>query len=209
MKTNKRFSSLVVASVTVMVVMMAMITIVLGPRQLSAAPKADKNATSAPQWSVQVDKVDPVDVALATSFQVAIYENLVDEIAKTNRFKQVFRSGDRDASSVPNLLTLKTTVQKYTEGSEKKRAVTTVSGATKLNVKSQLCTRDGKVILEKVVDGNVRFFGGNLRATLNLARNIAKEIKQSDLPVPSASTSTTDQKRETVRVATAEQPPVH
>jgi hypothetical protein len=78
-----------------------------------------------------------------------------------------------------------------------------------LNVKSQLCTRDGKVILEKVVDGNVRFFGGNLRATLNLARNIAKEIKQSDLPVPSASTSTTDQKRETVRVATAEQPPVH
>jgi hypothetical protein len=209
MKANKKFSSLALAAITVMIVMM----LILGPHQLSAAPKADRNAASAPQWSVQVDKVDPVDVALATSFQIAIYENLVDEMAKTKRFKQVFRSGDRDASSVPNLLILKTTVQKYTEGSEKKRAVTTVSGATKLNVKSQLCTRDGKVILEKVVDGNVRFFGGNLRATLNLARNVAKEIKESTLPDPSASTSTSpsnlDQKSNAVRVATAEQPAVH
>jgi hypothetical protein len=57
-----------------------------------------------------------------------------------------------------------------------------VSGATKLKVLSQLCTRDGQVVLERSIDGNVRFFGGNLRATHNLAHNAAKAIKQSTLP---------------------------
>jgi len=80
------------------------------------------------------------------------------------------------------LLILKTTVQKYTAGNETQRAVTTVSGATKLTVRSQLCTRDGRVILERTVNGNVRFLGSNLRATHNLARNVAKTIKQSSLP---------------------------
>jgi len=74
---------------------------------------------------------------------------------------------------------LKTTVEKYTPGSETRRAVTTVSGATKLTVRSQLLTREGKVVLERTVNGDVRFFGSNLRATQTLARNIAKTIKQS------------------------------
>jgi hypothetical protein len=93
----------------------------------------------------------------------------------------VFRSGDRNAGG-SGLLILKTTVQKYTPGSETRRAVTTVSGATKLNVRSQLCTPDGKVVVERVVNGNVRFFGGNLRATHNLARNVAEAMKKADLP---------------------------
>src|SRR5271165_4569884 len=132
-------------------------------------------------WSVQVDQVDPGDVNIEPAFRVAIYENLLDELAKTKQFKQVFRSGDRGASG-PDILILKTIVQKYTPGSETRRAVTTVSGATKLNVRSQLCTRDGHVIVERVVEGDVRFFGGNLRATHNLARNVAETIKKSDLP---------------------------
>ena len=97
----------------------------------------------------------------------------------TKQFKQVFRDGDRKANEVPNLLVLKTTVEKYTPGSETRRAVTTVSGATKLTVRTQLVTREGKIVLERTVNGNVRFFGSNLRATHNLARNIAKEIKQA------------------------------
>jgi hypothetical protein len=134
-------------------------------------------------WSVQVDKIDPGDVNIEPAFRVAIYENLLVELAKTKQFKQVFRGGDRNASG-PEVLILKTTVQKYTPGSETRRAVTTVSGATKLNVRSQLCTREGQVVLERVVDGNVRFFGGNLRATHNLARNVAETLKKSDLPAP-------------------------
>lgn len=186
MKANKKFSSLAAAAA---MLTLTFTTILAGPPQLRAA---DKKVSSVPQWSVQVDKIDPGDVELASAFQIAIYENLLHEMDKTKRFKQVFRSGDRDASSASDLLILKTTVQKYSAGSETKRAVTTVAGATRINVRSQLCTRDGKVVLERMVNGNVHFFGSNLRATHNLARNVAKEIKQSPLPDPSA--PTTEQK---------------
>jgi len=130
------------------------------------------------QWSIQVKGVDAGDEELPYFFQVAIYENLLEELNKTEQFKQVFRDGDRNASGVSSLLVLQTTIEKYVPGSETRRAVTTVSGATKLSVRAQLLTRDGKVVLESKVNGNVRFFGDNLRATQNLARNIAKEIKQ-------------------------------
>lgn len=136
----------------------------------------------APAWSVQVDRVDPGDVSLEPSFGAAIYENLLDELAKTKQFKQLFRSGDRNANDVPSLLILKTTVQKYTPGSETRRAVTTLNGATKLNVRIQLVTREGHVVLENAVDGNVRFLGDNLRATHNLAHNVAQALKRSTLP---------------------------
>jgi hypothetical protein len=150
---------------------------------------SESNKSSSQQWSVQVDKVDPGEVNLEPSFQVAIYEDLFDELSKTKRFKQVLRDGDRNAGEVYDLLILKTTVEKYTAGSETKRAVTTVSGATKLTVRSQLCTRDGGIILELTTNGNVRFMGSNLRATHNLARNVTKAIKQSSLPEPSHSAS--------------------
>ena len=126
----------------------------------------------------------PGNWQLAHSFQVAIYENLLEELNKTKRFKQVLREGDRKASQLPNLLILKTKLVKYTRGSETQRAVTTVSGATKLTVQSQLITRDGNIVLDRSVQGNVRFFGSNFRATHNLARNIAKVIKQSEWPGP-------------------------
>ena len=150
-------------------------------------PPAVNNNLSPERWSVQVRKVDPGEVNMAASFQIAIYENLVDELNKTKRFEQVFRDGDHRAARVPNLLTLKTKVEKYTPGSETERAVTTVGGATKLTVRTQLCTADGDVVLERTMNGNVRFIGSNLRATHNLAHNVAKVIQQSSLPKPSHS----------------------
>jgi hypothetical protein len=134
------------------------------------------------QWSLQVERIDPGHLDLARSFQVAIYENLLEELTKTKRFNYILREGDSNASGIPDLLILKTTVVKYTPGSETRRAVTTVSGATKLTVRSQLVTREGRIVLESTVNGNVRFFGSNLRATHNLARNIAKVIRQSEWP---------------------------
>jgi hypothetical protein len=154
--------------------------------QLFASTALTESSTvgksGAKTWSVQVDRVDPGDVGLEPSFGAAIYENLLEELAKTEQFKQLFRSGDRNANDVTSLLILKTTVQKYTPGSETRRAVTTVNGATKLNVRIQLVTRDGHVVLQNVVDGNVRFIGGNLRATHNLAHNVAATLKRSTLP---------------------------
>jgi hypothetical protein len=131
------------------------------------------------RWSVQVDQIDPGTLDLSYSFQVAIYENLLHELSRTRQFEQVLRDGDRKASATPNLLILKTVVEKYTQGSETRRAATTVIGATKLTVRSQLITREGKVVRERTVNGEARFFGSNLRATHNLARNIAKAVKQS------------------------------
>ena len=149
------------------------------PAQTAATKSSGSSEASSTLWSVQIDQVDPGNLDLASSFQIAIYENLVEELKKTKRFLQVFREGDLNSSEIPNLLVLKTTVEKYTPGSETRRAVTTVSGATKLSVRSQLLTREGKVVLERTVNGDVRFLGSNLRATHNLAHNIAKTIKQS------------------------------
>ena len=147
--------------------------------QTAASKSSGGNGTSATRWSVQIDQVESGKLDLAYSFQIAIYENLVEELKKAKQFQQVFRDGDLKAGEVPDVLVLKTTVEKYTPGSETRRAVTTVSGATKLTVRSQLLTREGQVVLQRAVNGDVRFFGTNLRATHNLARNIAKTIKQS------------------------------
>jgi hypothetical protein len=172
---------------------LAPLVLLLGALQLQlfvstalAESSTDGKSGGAQPWSVQVDRVDPGDVGLEQSFGAAIYENLLEELAKTEQFKQLFRSGDRNANDVPSLLILKTTVQKYTPGSETRRAVTTVNGATKLNVRIQLVTREGHVLLENVVDGNVRFIGGNLRATQNLAHNVAVTLKKSPLPEQAA-----------------------
>ena len=154
--------------------------------QTAAAKAFDGRSGSGREWSVQVERIDPGHLDLAHSFQVAIYENLLGELNKTKRFKYVLREGSR-ASEIPDLLILKTTVMKYAPGSETQRAVTTVSGATKLTVRSQLVTRDGSIVLERTVNGNVRFFGSNLRATHNLARNIAKAITKSNVAMVRAS----------------------
>lgn len=172
MKTSKR------SPLTACVTTILAITVVLHV-QSATVKSSGGSGMAATHWGVQVDQVDPGSLDLAYSFQIAIYENLVDELKKTKQFQQVFREGDHRASEDPKLLVLKTTVEKYTAGSETRRAVTTVSGATKLTVRSQLLTREGKVVLERSVNGDVRFFGSNMRATHNLARNIATAIKQS------------------------------
>ena len=176
MKLNRK--ALLIGPATVILIIQSSL-----PSQILAG----SNRSRAAQWSVQVDKVEPGNVNIGTSFKVAIYENLVHELTKTKQFEEVLRNGDRTANSFPDLLILKTTVEAYTEGSETRRAVTTVGGAMKLKVRSQLCTREGQVVLERELNGNVRFFGGNLRSTHNLAHNIAKAIKQSTLPEPAPS----------------------
>ncbi len=161
--------------------------IAMGLSALTVPALGEVNHTGVAQWSMVVNQVDPGGLSIAPEFEVAIYENLFTELVKTGQFSTVLRSGDRAANDVPALLILKTTVESYTPGSETKRAVTTVAGATKLKVRTQLCTREGQVVFERVLDGNVRFFGGNLRATHNLARNVANAIKQSTLPEPAPS----------------------
>ena len=174
MKTSKSIVWIICAT--------AILAIAVVPHSQGATvPPSGGSEAAATRWSIQVEQVNPGALDLPYSFQIAIYENLVDELGKTKQFQQVFREGDHSASEVPHLLVLKTTVEKYTPGSETRRAVTTVSGATKLTVRSQLLTPEGKVVLERTVNGDVRFLGSDLRATHNLARNIAKTIKEASL----------------------------
>ena len=175
MKTSKY--SLLTACVTTILGIVAVL-----PVRAATVKPSGANGTPATHWSIQVHQVDPGNVDLAYSFQMAIYENLLEEVNKTRQFQQVFREGDHSVTEVPNLLVLKTTVEQYTPGSETRRAVTTVTGATKLTVRSQLLTRDGRVVVERTIHGDVHFFGSNLRATHNLARNIAKTIEKTPLP---------------------------
>ena len=170
MKASKKSSSIVLVPATLLI-------LASSPSQLFAGTHP-----AAGPWDLQVDTVESGDVNIGPDFKVAIYENLLKELAKTKRYERVFRDGDRNANGVHNLLILKTTVESYTPGSEAKRAVTTVAGATKLKVLSKLSTQEGQVVLECSVRGDVRFFGGNLRATHNLAHNVAKAIEQSTLP---------------------------
>jgi len=139
---------------------------------------APQESLEAQKWSVQVDRIDPGNTTLDPCFSDAIYENLLRQLPKSKRFKNVLRSGDRNANEVPDVLVLKTIVEKYSPGSETRRAVTTVTGATKLKVHIQLITRNGRVVLDHVVVGNVWFLGENLRATNKVATNAAKILKR-------------------------------
>jgi len=154
------------------------------------------------QWSVQIDEVDSGDLSPDPSLGAAIHENLLGELGKTKKFKQVFRSDDGNGDNVPDLLILKTTVQGYAPDRKARRATlgdigllgvvpglfqrfcgrTTVSGLTKLKVRIQLYTREGHLVLEDVLERNVQSRGNNMRSTQKLARNVAVILSQSTLP---------------------------
>ena len=74
---------------------------------------------------------------------------------------------------------------------------TTVSGATQLNARIQLYTREGHLVLDRVVEGDVGFTGGNSRATHNLAHNVAVTLKRSTLP----DTAIVDSEQETASLS--------
>jgi len=94
MKTTKRNSWIfcVAAGVTIALALSVGLA-----GQTATAKSSGGTSGSDPQWSVQVERIDPGHMDLAHSFQVAIYENLLEELAKTKRFKQVLREGDSKA----------------------------------------------------------------------------------------------------------------
>jgi len=127
--------------------------------------------------AIQVEMIQSDEIKLPAEFQVALYENLIRQLEKQG-FSHVYRDGDRNAASVTDLVVVHSTVRGFKAGSEKARQVTTVSGATSITVHCQFTRPDGTSLLERDVAGNVRFFGGNLRATYDFAKkaaNVARE----------------------------------
>jgi hypothetical protein len=145
------------------------------PQISSGQSPGEKISASA----IQIEAVESDDAALPLEFRVAIYEDLVKEVGKSGKFQQVYRSGDRRAVGVPDLLTLHTRVVGFKHGSAKKREVTTVAGATIIKTDVQLVARDRRTLMDRQVEGKVRLFGGNLNATRDLAKKVAKLIRQT------------------------------
>jgi hypothetical protein len=127
--------------------------------------------------AIQLERSEPPeDLLIPEDTRVATYENLILQLNKTKKFQHVYRSGDRTAASVPDLVILRMSYQGFKAGSQKQREVTTVTGATSIKVKVQFTSRDGKVLSERIVEGKVRFYGENLRATHDLAKKVAAVV---------------------------------
>jgi hypothetical protein len=122
--------------------------------------------------AIQVEMIQSDEIKLPAEFQVALYENLIRQLQKSG-FSQVYRDGDRNAANVADLIVLHSTVRGFKAGSERARQVTTVAGATSITVHCQFTKPDGTSLLEQDVNGKVRFFGGNLRATYDFAKKAA------------------------------------
>jgi hypothetical protein len=96
------------------------------------APKPDRRKLSAS--AIQIEPVDTGNVWIPAEFRAAIYEYLVMRVRESGAFQKVFRSGDRAADDVRDLVTLHTTVERFKQGSQMEREITTILGSTKVGV---------------------------------------------------------------------------
>ena len=135
--------------------------------------------------AIQVVMVQSDEIKLPAEFQVALYENLVRQLEKKG-FTHVYRDDDRSTANVADLVVLHSIVRGFKAGSERARQVTTFAGATSITVHCSFTTRDGQVLLERDVNGQVRFFGGNLRATHDFAKK-ASQVAQQNFSASSGS----------------------
>jgi hypothetical protein len=141
-----------------------------------AAQQTQKLTASA----IQLERiVPPEDLLIPEDTRVSMYENVILQLIKTKKFQHVYRSGDRNATDAPDLVILHLIPEAFKKGSQKEREVTTVAGTTSIKVKVQFTSRQGKVLLEKDVEGKVRFYGENLRATYDLAKKVSALVNES------------------------------
>jgi hypothetical protein len=134
--------------------------------------------------SISVAMIQSDEIKLPAEFQVALYEDLIQQLQKKGGFQHVYREGDRNAANAPDLVVLHSTVRGFKQGSEQLRQVTTVAGATSIDVHCQFTDKDGKSLLERDIKGKVRFFGANLRATYNFAKQAAQVAHDNFSPTP-------------------------
>jgi hypothetical protein len=141
-----------------------------------AAPAEEQPQPKIRASAIQILMVQSDEVTLPIAFRLALYENLIEHVQKTNKFQHVYRDGDPAATTAPDLIILHSNVYGFKKGSEEKRQATTVSGATSIKVHCLFTDKTGRSELAQDVTGEVRFMGGNLRATLDFAKKVAKIV---------------------------------
>jgi hypothetical protein len=130
---------------------------------------------------IEIESVAPADDDVNS-----VYEYLIEQVRKTGKFQHIYRSGDRAAGDIPDLAVLRMKVEGFRQGSETKRAVTTVSGATSIKMGIRVLTRDGQVVTDLSVEGKVRLLGENLRATSDFAKKAAKLAHDNFVAAPAS-----------------------
>ena len=148
---------------------------------LAAVPAAAKKGQPlvVKSAAIQVEMIQSSNADVPAEFQVALYEQLVRQLAKQRAFPHVYRQGDRHSADDFERVILRCTVREFKAGSERKRKVTTFGGWTSVTVDCQFTKPDGALLLQREITGRVRFFGGNLRATYDFAKQAARVAKQN------------------------------
>jgi hypothetical protein len=150
-----------------------------GSAAQAPSAEATQSATKLSVTAIQIEPVEIGDVKLPPEFRVAVYENLIGEVSKSGKFQHVYRSGDRAAGDVHDLVIVRMKVKGFKHGSQRTREVTTVAGATSVDLGVQVIGREGNVLVDRDVEGKVRFFGGNLRATYDFSKKVAEILRRS------------------------------
>jgi hypothetical protein len=154
--------------------------------RLTATPllcEQPQPSAGSPAAAIEVHMIQAGEISLPAEFQVALYENLVQELQKKGGFSQVYREGDQNAAGASNLVTLQTTVAGFKKGSELERDVTTVGRSTSITIHCKFTDKEGQVLSERDITGKVRLIGDNLKATDDFAKKaatVAQEILSSD-----------------------------
>ena len=133
-----------------------------------------KQPTKTKPSGIQVKMIRSDEITLPAEFQVSLYENLIDQLQKKAVFQRVYRDGDQAANNGDDLITLQCSLMKFKKGSETLREVTTLAGATSMTLRCQFMDKAGNTVLVRDITGKVRFFGGNLKATYDFAKKVAK-----------------------------------
>ena len=161
------------------VVLACAFLLIVGPLWGQTGSGDSKSAQKFSASSIQIEPTDPGDVRMPPEFRMAIYENLITQIEKTGKFQHVYRSGDKDAASAPDLVTLHTTARSFNKGSQKKREVTTVTGSTSMTLNVRITDHAGQPLVDRDVQGKVRFMGENLRATYDFSKKVAHIVRDT------------------------------
>ena len=154
--------------------------LLMGASLLAQPGPAAKQTQKLTASAIQLERIVPPEgLLIPEDTRISMYENVMTQLSKTKKFKHVYRDGDRTAANVPDLVLLHLFPEAFKKGSQKEREVITVAGATSIKVDVQFTSRQGKVLLEKDVEGKVRFYGENLRATYDLAKKVAALVNES------------------------------
>jgi hypothetical protein len=151
---------------------------------IPALALAETNTPKLTSAHIQIEPPEAGSVNIPAEFLFTGYERMIERVRHDGEFQKVFRSGDREANSVADLVVLRTKVSRFKEGNQLLRELLDLFGWTSLDVTATIEGRDGNVLLTENLSGRVHFFGENLGVTNDLAKHIAKLLREKFQPAP-------------------------